>query len=84
MIKSVRDRRAVEAIGRNILKLQGGLFGNVQSVGDGVSELKVDVGAGYRVYFVTRGRTVIVLLLGGDKGSQPRDIVKAKEMAADI
>lgn len=82
-IDSLRDGRAASAIARNITKLSDGLFGNVRSVGDGVSELKVDIGAGYRVYFVVRGLTVIVLLVGGDKASQRRDIAKAKEMAAD-
>ncbi len=81
---SLRDRRAAQAIDRNIVKLSGGLFGNVEPVGEGVSELKVDVGAGYRVYFVTQGRTIIVLLTGGDKSSQRRDIARAKEMAGDL
>jgi putative addiction module killer protein len=66
------------------VKLSGGLFGNVEPVGNGVSELKVDIGAGYRVYFVTRGRMIIVLLTGGDKSSQRRDIARAKEMADDL
>lgn len=80
----LRDRRAADAVARNIVKVSGGLFGNVESVGDGVSELKVDVGAGYRVYFVTRGQKLIVLLSGGDKSSQKRDIKRAKEIAADL
>ncbi|MEG3161879.1 type II toxin-antitoxin system RelE/ParE family toxin [Sphingomonas sp. LB2R24] len=80
----LRDSLAVTAIRRNIVKLSGGLFGNVEAVGSGVSELKVDVGAGYRIYFVTRGRTIIVLLTGGDKSSQRRDIARAKEMAGDL
>lgn len=80
----LRDAQARRAIAKNIVKLSGGLFGNVEPVGEGVSELKVDVGAGYRVYFVTRGRVMIVLLTGGDKSSQKRDIKRAKEMAADL
>ncbi|TCP64866.1 putative addiction module killer protein [Sphingomonas sp. PP-CE-1G-424] len=80
----LRDARAAAAISRNIVKLSGGLFGNVEPVGNGVSELKVDIGAGYRVYFVMRGRTIIVLLTGGDKSSQRRDIARAKEMADDL
>ena len=83
-LDGLRDDRAARAIRRGTVKLAGGLFGNVEPVGDGVSELKVDVGAGYRVYFVTRGVTVIVLLCGGDKSSQKRDIKKAKGMAADL
>lgn len=80
----LRDDRAITAIRRNIVKLSGGLFGNAKPVGDGISELKVDVGAGYRVYFVTRGRTIIVLLTGGDKSSQRRDVARAREMATDL
>lgn len=80
----LRDPLAIRAVARNVVKLSGGLFGNVEPVGEGVSELKIDVGAGYRVYFVTRGRRLIVLLSGGDKGSQKRDIRRAKELAADL
>lgn len=83
-LDGLRDHRAQQAIIQNIVKLKGGLFGNVEPVGNGVSELKVDVGAGYRVYFVTRGRTIIVLLTGGDKSSQKQDIKQAKEMAAAL
>ena len=80
----LRDLNAARAIGKNVVKLEGGLFGNVESVGDGVSELKVDVGAGYRVYFVTRAQVIIVLLSGGTKSRQKSDIARAKEMARDL
>lgn len=80
----LRDDRAVSSIRKGIIKLQVGLFGNVEPVGEGVSEMKFDIGAGYRVYFVTRERTVIILLMGGDKSSQKRDIKRAKEMASDL
>lgn len=83
-IEAVRDERAVRAIVKGTARLAGGLFGNVEPVGEGVSELKIDIGAGYRVYFVTRDRTIILLLWGGDKSSQRRDIKRAKEMAADL
>ncbi len=53
-------------------------------MGDGVSELRVDYGPGFRVYFVRRGETLIVLLCGGDKASQPRDIARAKAMAQEV
>ncbi len=56
----------------------------MKSVGDGVLEARVDFGPGYRLYFVRRGDRLIVLLVGGDKSSQPRDIARAKDMAARI
>jgi putative addiction module killer protein len=55
----------------------------VRSIGDGVREMRIDVGPGYRVYFIQRDRSVIVLLCGGDKGSQKRDIARAKQLASD-
>ncbi len=59
-------------------------MGDVKPVGSGVSELRVDYGSGYRLYFVRRGRILIVLLCGGDKGSQRRDIARAKALAAEL
>lgn len=59
-------------------------MGDVRPVGSGVSELRVDYGLGYRLYFVRRGRVLIVLLCGGDKGSQRRDIARAKALAAEL
>jgi putative addiction module killer protein len=83
-LDELRDSRAAAAIARGVVKLSAGLFGNVKPVGEGVSEMKVDVGAGYRVYFITRGQTIIVLLCGGDKSSQARDIAKAKVMVGEL
>lgn len=83
-LDGLRDHRAAVAITNSIIKLENGLFGNVEPVGEGVSEMKIDIGAGYRCYFVTRDRTLIVLLMGGDKSTQKRDIAKAKEMAAQL
>lgn len=82
--EAIIDPVAKKAISRGLVKLAGGLFGNVRSVGDGVSEYKVDVGAGYRAYFVTRERTIIVMLCGGDKSTQAQDIVRAKGKAKDL
>ena len=57
---------------------------DVRSVGDGVYEMRIHCGSGYRLYFIRRGSEVIVLLCGGDKGSQRRDIERAKRLAADL
>jgi len=83
-MESLSDRRAVERIAQRIVRLQSGLLGDVKPVGDGVSELRVDHGPGYRVYFVQRGQVLIILLCGGDKGSQRRDIQRAKAIAAEL
>lgn len=80
----LRDAVARKRIAQRIVLLEGGHFGDVKSVGDKVAELRIDHGPGYRVYFTRRGETLILLLLGGDKGSQQRDIAKAKEIAASL
>lgn len=80
----LRDRKAKAKIAQRIVRIEAGLMGDVKSVGEGVSELRIDFGPGYRVYFTRRGNTLIILLVGGDKGSQARDIAKAQEMAAQI
>ena len=79
-VANLRDRRSAGRIAVAVEKLRFGL-GDVEPVGDGVSELRLHFGAGYRVYFVTRGRTVIVVLCAGDKSSQSRDIKEAKRIA---
>lgn len=83
-LKSLRDERAAAKIAQRIVRLQSGLLGDVKPVGSGVSELRIDYGPGYRVYFVNRGRAIVILLCGGDKGTQTADIRKAKTLAADI
>lgn len=62
-------------------RLAGGNPGDVEPVGEGVSELKIGYGPGYRVYFMQRGAVLIILLCGGDKSTQSRDIKLAKELA---
>lgn len=71
-------------IARRVNRLANGNFGDAKAVGGGVSELRFTVGPGYRVYFTKRGNLVVLLLCGGDKGSQSRDIEKAKAMAKEI
>lgn len=82
--QSLRDVRAKVAIARRIDRAKAGNLGDVKSVGEGVSELRIDVGAGYRVYFTMRGEVVIVLLAGGDKSTQPADIKKAQKLAKEV
>ena len=79
----LRDRMAVKRIAQRIVRLQSGLFGDAKFF-EGIGELRIDYGPGYRVYFVRKGNTLIVLLCGGDKSTQVRDIERAKSMAEDI
>lgn len=81
---AVRDMRAKIAIARRIDRASAGNLGDVKPVGNGVSELRVEVGAGYRVYFTMRGGVVVVLLAGGDKSSQDADIRRAKKLAKEV
>lgn len=81
---SLRDRRAKARIQARIDRLALGHFGDVAPVGEGVSELRIFYGPGYRVYFVKRGPAVVILLSGGDKNTQDTDIVKAKEIAKQL
>lgn len=76
-------RLAKAAIAARIFRLANGLPGDVQPVGDGVSELRIHYGAGYRVYFQQRGNALVVLLCGGDKRTQSRDIENAKRLASE-
>lgn len=80
----LRDRAARARIAARIDRLAFGNPGDVAPVGDGVSELRIHCGPGYRVYFVQRGKVLIVLLCGGDKRTQARDIKTAKKLAAEL
>ena len=82
--RGLRDRQARARIDNRIRRLSLGNPGDVRPVGEGVSEIRIDYGPGYRVYFVRRGEALIVLLAGGDKGSQERDIRRALELARGL
>lgn len=80
-LMGLRDGIARARIARRISRLAAGNPGDVKPVGQGISELRIDYGPGYRVYFVQEGSVLIVLLCGGDKSSQSRDITRAKKLA---
>ncbi len=79
--RNLRDSVARAAITARLTRLAAGLIGDAQPVGGGVSELRIHYGPGYRLYFQRRGTKIIVLLCGGDKSTQARDIAKAKDLA---
>lgn len=81
---NLRDRQAQARINIRIRRLSLGNPGDVKPVNGGVSELRIDYGPGYRVYFVQRGETLVVLLAGGDKRSQDRDIRTAIDLANNL
>ena len=80
----LKDMRARIAIVRRIERVQSGNLGDVKSVGESVYEIRIDMGPGYRLYYMMRGDEIIILLVGGDKSTQQRDIEKAIEMAKEI
>jgi putative addiction module killer protein len=80
----LRDRAARARIQARIDRARIGNLGDVRSVGHGVSEMRIDVGPGYRLYFARRGERLIVLLCGGDKSSQQKDIREAVSLAAQL
>jgi putative addiction module killer protein len=81
---SLRDHVARARINIRIRRLSLGNYGDVKPVGGGVSEIRLDYGPGYRVYFVQRGQALVVLLAGGDKSTQDRDIATALALARDL
>jgi putative addiction module killer protein len=80
----LRDESVRGVLVARIKRLEHGLMGDVQPVGEGVSELRIHLGAGWRLYFTQRGTHIIVLLVGGSKRTQKRDIKRAKALAASL
>ncbi len=80
-LKNLRDRKAVLAIAKRLDRASLGNFGDIAPVGDGVSEMRLFIGPGYRLYYTMRGSRIILMLAGGDKSSQASDIKKAKALA---
>ncbi len=80
----LKDFRARARIQVRIDRLGLGNAGDAKPVGVGISEMRIDYGPGYRVYFVQRGKLLVILLCGGDKSTQARDIVQAKALAAQL
>ncbi len=83
-LKALRDDRARASIAARLRRLAFGNPADVKPVGEGVSELRIPQGLGYRVYFVQRGKLLVVLLCGGDKATQSKDIATAKRLAKEI
>ena len=83
-LRALRDPVGKARILARLRSASQGNFGDCEPVGEGVSEMRIHAGPGYRVYFTRRGRTVYLLLCGGDKSSQQKDIRRAKELAAQL
>ncbi|MGA7158600.1 MAG: type II toxin-antitoxin system RelE/ParE family toxin [Acidobacteriaceae bacterium] len=82
-LRKLRDSRAKAKVASRTRRLAFGNPGDVRPVGEGVSELRIDYGPGYRVYYVQRGSTLILLLCGGDKSTQAKDIATAHKLAKE-
>jgi putative addiction module killer protein len=83
-LAKLRDPRALAKILSRIQRLELGNTGDVKPVGDGISEMRIDYGPGYRVYYKQTGKEIVLLLCGGDKSTQDRDIKRAKQLAAEL
>lgn len=82
-LAGLKDQRARERIAQRLVRIGAGLLGDAKFF-DGIGELRVDYGPGYRVYFVKRGSALIVLLCGGDKSTQDKDVKRAIKMAKEV
>ena len=82
-LDNLKDKRAAERIAQRLVRVRAGLLGDAKFF-EGIGELRVNYGPGYRLYFVQRGRVLIILLCGGDKSTQSKDIQRAKQMATEV
>ena len=83
-LAKVKDRQARKAIAMRLVRAESGNLGDVKPVGGAVSEMRIFVGKGYRIYFTIRNSQLVILLSGGDKSSQARDIEQAKEILKNL
>ena len=83
-LAGIADREVAAIVTARIIRVQHGLMGDVKSVGGKVSEHRIDYGPGYRVYFTKHGKTVVILLCGGNKSSQSKDIKTAQKLAVGL
>jgi len=83
-LESLRDRVAQKQVIFRLRRFERANFGDVKPVGQGVYEARIAYGPGYRLYYIQSGKELVFMLCGGDKGSQKRDIIKAKEMAKEV
>ena len=83
-LSGLKDSKTRARIAERIRRVALGNFGDVKAVGEGVSELRIPYGPGYRVYFVRRGLEVVILLCGGDKSTQAKDIKVARKLAEEV
>lgn len=82
--RKLRDKQAARRIQVRIDRAEDGNFGDCAPVGEGISEMRIHFGPGYRVYFTQRGMEIVILLAGGDKSTQPKDIKTALEIARQL
>jgi len=83
-IKAIKDLRLHTVIIKRLVRIANGNFGDSKSIGNGISEIRIHYGAGWRIYYTMRGSEIVILLCAGDKSSQQKDIKKAKELAKEV